>query len=169
VRLSAKNKSKMSISDLCVHHNHRLEKKRNTICPNRQCNCLQILENRDARAAVAKYIAWFAKKEPYPQGSIVFEWYRYLSLFKIQGQDHRVNWFWLPYIDDGSDLVVPDMVRDHVVCTQGLLSILDWSRKKIQRIRSTASNTSVFPPHASTGKTNYNAITNDPRKLEPLV
>ncbi len=169
MRLSAKNKSKMSISDLCVHHNHRFEKKRNTICPNRQCNCLQILENRDARAAVAKYIAWFAKKEPYAQGSIVFEWYRYSSLFKIQGQDHRVNWFRLPYIDDGSDLVVPDMVPDHVVCTQGLLSILDWSHKKIQRIRSTASNTSVFPPHASTGKTNYNAITNDPRKLEPLV
>ena len=80
-----------------------------------------------------------------------------------------MNWFRLPYIDDGSDLVVPDMARGHIVCTQGLLSILDWSRKKIQRIRSASSNTSVFPPHASTGKTNYNAITNDPRKFEPLV
>ena len=28
---------------------------------------------------------------------------------------------------------------------------------------------SVLPPHAATGKTNYNAIENDPRKLGPLL
>jgi hypothetical protein len=93
-RLKTKNKSKMSIADLCVHHDFRLTKKTSTICPNQRCNCLRILENRDARAAVVKYLAWFSKKDAYEQGSIVFEWYRYSASFLIPGQqDPRVIGF----------------------------------------------------------------------------
>ncbi len=81
-----------------------------------------------------------------------------------------MNWFWLPYIDEGGiDLVVPDMVHKHYVCTIGLLSILGWSHSKLRRIKLAALHTSVFPPHRSTGKTNYNAIENYRRKLEPLM
>ena len=161
----------MSIADLCVHHDFRLTKETSTICPNQRCNCLRILENRDARAAVVKYLAWFSKKDAYEQGSIVFEWYRYSTSFLIPGQqDPRVNWFRLPYIDEGGiDLVVPDMVCKHYVCTMGLLSILGWSHSKLCRIKLAALHTSVFPPHRSTGKKNYNAIENDRQKLEPLV
>ena len=166
VRLSVKSKSKMSNEDLLIHFDNRFETRASSICPNSQCDCLAILRNRNARSAVARYVAWFKKKETYEQNSIVFEWYRYSSLHRLPGKGSP-NLFRLPYIDDGTE-DIPKMVRDHVLCSRGLQFILDWGRKRFTRIRKSSRNTSVLPLHKSTGKTSYNAIVNDPERLEPL-
>jgi hypothetical protein len=167
VRLSVRSKSKISDTDLLIHFNTRFEKRASSICPNRQCDCLSILGNRNARSSIVRYFSWFKKKETYEQNSIVFEWYRYSSLFSTKGKDHRSNFFRLPYINDGTE-DDPDMVRNHVICTRGLQFFLDWGRKRFERIRQATRHTSVLPRHKAMGKTNYNAIENDPRKLWPL-
>ena len=130
VRLSVKTKSKMSDEDLLIHFDNRFEKRASSICPNRQCDCLAILRNRNARSSVARYLAWFKKKETYEQNSIVFEWYRYSSLLRLPGKASPIL-FRLPYIDDGTE-DVPEMVRDHVLCSRGLQFILDWGRKRYE-------------------------------------
>ena len=79
-----------------------------------------------------------------------------------------MNYFWLPYIDDGTE-DIPERVRDHVVCTRGLRFILGFGRSRYQRIRKVLLNSAVFPRHKAVGKPNYNAIENNTRKLEPLV
>ncbi len=163
VRLSVKSKSKMSDEDLLIHFDNRFETRASSIFPNSQCDCLAILRNQNARSAVARYVAWFKKKETYEQNSIVFEWYRYSSLHRLPGKGSP-NLFRLPYIDDGTE-DMPEMVRDHVLCSRGLQFILDWGRKRFTRIRNSARNTSVLPLHKSTGKTSYNAIVNDPERL----
>jgi hypothetical protein len=64
VRLSVKSKSKMSDEDLLIHFDNRFEKRASSICPNRQCDCLTILPNQNARSSVARYLAWFKRKRP---------------------------------------------------------------------------------------------------------
>jgi hypothetical protein len=130
VRLSVKSKSKMSDEDLLIHFDNQFEKRAGSICPNRQCDCLAILRNRKARSSVARYLAWFKKKETYEQNSIVFEWYRYSSLFRLPGKMSPIL-LRLPYLDDGTE-DIPEMVRNHVLCSRGLQFILDWGRKRYE-------------------------------------
>ncbi len=71
-------------------------------------------------------------------------------------------------MDDGSE-PVPETVRNHLVCTKGLQTILGYRKKNFQRMSREAMCLSVLPPHKTTGKVNYNAIENEPKKVEPLV
>jgi len=130
VRLSVKSKSKMSDEDLLIHFDNRFENRASSICPNSQCDCLAILRNRNACFAIARFLAWFKKKDTYEQNSIVFEWYRYSSLFRLPGKGSPIL-FRLPYIDDGME-DIPEMVRNHVLCSRGLQFILDWGRKRYE-------------------------------------
>lgn len=56
-RLSVKNKSKMSYTDVLIHFNTQFEKRASSICPNRQCDCLSILGNRNTCSSIARYFA----------------------------------------------------------------------------------------------------------------
>ena len=85
----------------------------------------------------------------------------------MEGQS-RTNYFWLPYIDDGTE-DVPEIVRNHVVCTRGLRFICGFGRSRYERILKVSWNLAIFPLHKAVGKPNYNSVENDTRKLEPLV
>jgi hypothetical protein len=97
----------------------------------------------------------------------VFEWYRYSSYVKKRGQG-RMNCYRLPYIDNGTE-AVPETVRNHVVCTRGMQSIMSYGCTSFGRIAKAAMYSSVLPHHKSTGMTNYNSIDINNRKLEPLL
>ena len=98
---------------------------------------------------------------------IIFEWYRYSSYVKKRGQG-RMNCYRLPYINNGTE-AVPETVRNHIVCTQGMQSIMSYRRTSFGRIAKTAMYSSVLPLHKSTGKTNNNSIDINNRKLEPFL
>jgi hypothetical protein len=98
--LSVREMSKKSDSEVCTHFNTQLQKKGSSICPNRQCDCLTIFCNGNARSSIVRYMTWFARETQYEQNSIVLQWIRYLTLLSMEGQ-RMTNCFWLPYIDDG--------------------------------------------------------------------
>ena len=148
--LNVKVMSKMSDGELCSHFNTDLQKKGSSICQNRQCNCLAILHNGNARSSIARYMTWFARQTQYEQNSIVLQWIRYLTLLRMEGQS-RMNYFRLPYINDGTE-DIPERVRDHVVCTRGLRFILGFGRSRYQRIRKVSLNSVIFPRHKAVGK-----------------
>ncbi len=96
---------------------------------------------------------------------ILFEWYKYLSFVKKVGQRNlRFHNYRLPYMEDGSE-PVPETVHNHLVCTKGLQTILGYGKKSFRRMSREAMCSLVLPPHKATGKVNYNAIENEPKKL----
>jgi hypothetical protein len=148
--------------------NTELQKMGETTCFNPQCNCLAILREGNVRSSVARYLTWFSQREPkYDTDMIVFEWYRYSSYVKKRGQG-RLNYYRLPYIDDGTE-AVPETVRNHVVCTWGMQSIMSYGRTSFGRIVKAAMYSSVLPLHKTTGETNYNSIDINDQKLEHLL
>jgi hypothetical protein len=165
--LSVRAMSKMSDGELCTHFNTELQKKGSSICPNRQCNCLAIFRNGNARSSIVRYMTWFARQTQYEQNSIVLQWIRYSTLLRMEGQS-RMNYFWLLYIDDGTE-DVPETVRNHVVCTRGLRFIFGFGHSRHERVLKVSWNSAIFPLHKAVGKPNYNSVENDTRKLEPLV
>ena len=167
VWLDQKSKSKMSDIELRNYYNTELQKMGASTCSNPQCNCLAILRDGRARSSVLRYLAWFSRREKQVRDMIVFEWYRYSSFVKKRGQG-RMNYYRLPYIDDGTE-AVPKTVRNHVVCTRGMQSIMSYRRTSFGRIAKASIYSSVLPLHKSTGKTNYNSIDINNRKLEPLL
>ena len=126
--LSVKVMSKMSDGELCTHFNTKLQKKGSSICQNRQCNCLAILHIGNARLSIARYMTWFARQTQYEQNSIVLQWIRYSTVFRMKRQC-RTNYFLVPYIDDGTE-DVPVVVRNHVLCTQGLKFVFRFGRTR---------------------------------------
>ncbi len=154
--LSVKVMSKISDGELCSHFNTDFQKMGSSICRNRQCNCLAILRNGNARSSIARYMTWFARQTPYEQNLIVLQWIRYSMLLRMEGQC-RTNYFWLPYIDDDTE-DIPERVRDHVLCTQGLKFIVGFSHSRYGQILKVSLNSAVVPCHKAVGKTNYNAI-----------
>mgnify|MGYP006172925053 CR=1 FL=1 len=134
---------KMSDGELCSHFNTDLQKKGSSICRNRQCNCLAILRNGNAHSSIARYMTWFARQTQYEQNSIVLQWIRYSTLLRMERQ-HRMNYFRFPNIDDGTK-EVPERVRNHVLCTQGLKFVLGFGRTRYERIRKVSLNSAVFP------------------------
>ncbi len=139
----------MSDVELRNHFNTELQKMGATTCSNPQCNCLAILHDGNARSSVMRYLTWFSQREPkHDRDLIIFEWYRYSSYVKKRGQG-RLNYYRLPYIDDGTE-AVPETVCNHIVCTRGMQSIMSYRR--------TSMFSSVLPLHKTTGKTNYNSI-----------
>jgi hypothetical protein len=119
--LDQNNKSKMSDIVLRNYYNTELQKMGTTTCSNPLCNCL--CDGR-ARSSVARYLAWFSRREKQVMDMIVFEWYRYSFSVKKRGQG-RMNCYRLPYINNGTE-AVPETVRNHIVCTQGMQSIMSY-------------------------------------------
>ena len=157
----------MSDIELRNYYNTELQKMGASTCSNPQCNCLAILCDGCAGSSVARYLAWFSRREKQVRDMIVFEWYMYSSYVKKRGQG-RMNYYFLPYIDEGTE-AVPETVCNHIVCTQGIQSIMFYGRTSFGRIAKASIYSSVLPLHKSTGKTNYNSIDINNRKLEPLL
>ncbi len=138
-------------------------------CPNRRCNCVDVLADGYIPATVVRYSCWFKVKTKYEQDSIEFEWFMYPALRKSVVNVHKY-WFCLPYISDGATDVVLDAVRKHVVCYRGLLLILDFGARRWQAIRNASTVSGVFPQHKRIGKINYNSIRLDEtRFIVPLT
>ncbi len=122
-RVTKKRLKEMSPDELCAYFDSQLKALRD--CPNPGCNCVAILVNDDVRACVMKYLCWFSGKQGYHQQSIVFEWFKYSSFLSKKIAKSKMNIFRLPYIDDGK-CAIPQEVRTHALCTQGLLKVLGW-------------------------------------------
>ena len=78
-------------------------------------------------------------------------------------------WFCLPYIRDGATDDVLHAVQKHVVCSRGLLLILDFGARRWRAIRNASTVSGVFPQHKGIGKINYNSIQLDKTRLVPLT
>ena len=156
VRQDKKSKSKMSYVDQLNHFNTGLQKMGATTCSNPKCNCLAILRDGRARSSVARYLAWISRREKHERDMILFEWYRYSSYIRMRGQG-RMNYYRLPYIEDGSE-AVPETVRNHLECTRGMQSIMSYGHTSFGRIMKAVMYSSVLPLFKSIGKANYNSI-----------
>ena len=128
-------------------------------CPNLSCTCIAIIADRDVRDSVIRYFCWFNAKTKYEQDLIVqdlivFEWFQYLSYLK---KGSKYTLFCLPFIDDGIT-VVPEAVHMHVLCSRGLLLVLNFGSRRWQLIRKASTMTGVMPMHKAEGKRIDNSI-----------
>jgi hypothetical protein len=105
------------------------------------------------------------RKTKYEQDSIVFEWFKYLSFLK---KGSKITWFRLPFINDGMS-VIPEAVRMHVLCSRGLLLVLNWGSRRWRSIQKASTVTGVMPMHKAKGKMNHNSLSNNDRKMGPLM
>jgi len=160
--VTKKRKSQMS-NDLCAYFDSHLRGVGE--CPNPSHNCIAIIADRDVRDSVVRYLCWFNAKTKYEQDSIVFEWFKYSSYLK-KGSKYIL--FCLPFIDDGM-AVVPEAVHMHVLCSRGLLLVLNWGSSRWRSICKASTMTGVMPMHKTTGKMNYNSLSNNDRKMGPLL
>jgi len=122
-RVTKKHKSQMSDNELHTYFDSHLRGVGE--CPNPSCNCVAIIADRDVSDSVVRYLCWFNAKTKYEQDSIVFEWFKYSSYLK---KGSKYTLFRLPFIDDGM-AVVPEAVHMHVLCSRGLLRVLNWEKK----------------------------------------
>ena len=121
VVLARKSKLALKDSDLYTYFLNRLER---MSCPNSSCGCLAIVDDSNARSAIAKYLSWFERQCKHDQDSIVFEWMRYVLILKASNEQRKgvTNWkvFRLPFVDDSLD-AVDDKVRTYLLCKRGLV------------------------------------------------
>jgi len=163
-RVTKKRKSQMSNDELRTYFDSHLRGVGE--CPNPSCNCIAIIaDSRDVRDSVVRYLCWFNAKTKYEQDSIVVEWLKYSSYLK---KGSKYTLFRLPFIDD-SMTVVPEAVRMHVLCSRGLLLVLNWGSRRWRSIRKAPTVTGVMPMHKAKGKVNYNSLCNNDRKMGPLM
>jgi hypothetical protein len=142
VVLSRKSKLALNDTDLGTYFFNQLGR---MSCPNIKCGCLAIVREWNAPSAVAKYLTWFERQQKHKQDSIVFEWWRYVLIFKASNKQKKT---------DGID----DKVRRHLVCRCGLNTILTFGERRYKSIQKAAMFLSVLPDHKSIGKKNYNAV-----------
>ncbi len=125
-------------------------------CPNRKCDCLEIVSTLRAQSAIAKYLTWFKRRQKHEQDSIVFEWWRYVLILKASNFQRKgrnnVTVFHLPFVDDGMDAIVDEDVWTHLLCSKGLRIILNFGTKRYLKIRNAAKSSAVLPNHKSTGR-----------------
>ena len=169
VVLARKSKLALNDTDLYTYFLNRLER---MSCPNRSCGCLAIVDDSNARSAIAKYLSWFERQCKHDQDSIVFEWMRYVLILKTsikqrKGMRNRLV-FRLPFVDDGTD-AFDDKVRTYLLCKRGLVILLNFGERRYVTIRSAAMSSSVLPDHKSIGTKNYNAVEKNERKYQPLL
>ena len=131
--------------------------------PIRGCNCIAIIADWDVRDSVVRYFCWFNAKTKYEQDSIFFEWFNYSSYLK---KGTKITSFRLPFIDDGM-AVVPEAVHMHVLCSRGLLLVLNLGSRRWQLIRKASTVTGVMPMHKVKGMKSNNSILNNDRKMGP--
>ena len=137
-RLSKKRKSEMSADELHTYFDCQLRGVHE--CPNLGCNCIAILGDTDMRVLVVKYLCWFNAKTKYEQDLIVFEWFKYSS--HLKKSKCKSNYFKLPFIDDGT-ADVPQGTRTHVLCSWGLLLVLNWGKRRWGSIQKASLVTGV--------------------------
>jgi hypothetical protein len=157
-RVTKKSKSKMSFEELHSYYESKLRQVGK--CPNKKCDCLAILSDMGVRAPVVKYLCWFNGETKYKQDTLVLGWFKYTSMKRT-----KINWFCLPYIDDGTN--IPEAVRKHMLCSRGLRILLYYGQRRFRSIRTATTTTGVLPVHKATGKPAPNAITQ--HKIEPLM
>jgi hypothetical protein len=160
-RVTKKRKSQMSDDELRNYFDSHLRGVGE--CPNPSCNCVAIIADRDVRDSVVRYLCWFNAKTKYEQDSIVFEWFKYSSYLK---KGSKYTLFCLPFIDDGM-AVVPEAVHMHVLCSRGLLLVLNLGSRRWQLIRKASTVVGVMPMHKAKGKKSNNSILNNDRKMGP--
>ena len=127
-------------------------------------HCVAIIADRDVRDSVVRYFCWFNAKTKYEQDSIVFEWFKYSSYLK---KGFKITWFHLPFIDDGMT-VVPEAVRIHVLCSRGLLLVLNWGSRRWRSIRKASTVMGVMTMHKAKGKTKFCAGDDYQRWIESV-
>ena len=143
----------MSDDDLCSHFMASLSERTIRGCANKGCNCMRVMENERIRLAVARYLAWFEKKEKLEQDTMILEWYKYAA--PIQGRG-RSKWYNLPYMADRSDIdsghpVVEEMRTSHL-CTSGMMLTLHIGQKRMKSKVKVARTIGVMPAHKSKGR-----------------
>ena len=148
-RVTKKRKSQMSNDELHTYFDSHLRGVGE--CPNPSCNCVAIIADRDVRDSVVRYLCWFNAKTKYEQDSIVFEWFKYSSYLK---KGSKYTLFRLPFIDDGIT-VVPEAVHMHVLCSRGLLLVLNFGSRRWRSIWKASTVLGVMPMHK--------------RKMGPLI
>ncbi len=103
--------------------------------PNIKCDCLEIMTILSARSAIAKYLTWFERQQKHEQESNVFEWCRYVLLFKtsnIQRKGRKSETvFCLPFLDDGTYAIVDEDVRTHLFCSKGFARTSELWEKEV--------------------------------------
>jgi hypothetical protein len=134
-RLDVKSKSNISDAELCQYFNSKLQKTEASNCGNCNCNCFAILTDGQVRLAVSRYLSWFWRQpSKYDCDIIVFEWYKYSPFLKSSRQGRtRLKMYRLPYIDNGTE-PVPEMIRNHFVCTKGLQIVLGYGCRSFRRM-----------------------------------
>ena len=106
--LNRKGRLALDETELYTHFANRLS---GMICPNKNCDCLDILQNdENALSSVAMYLSWFERRSQYDQNSIYFEWWRYVLILRPstaqrKGSKNKTV-FRLPYFvgEDGGDV-----------------------------------------------------------------
>ena len=122
-RVTKKSKSEMSVDELHSYYESKLRQVGK--CPNHQCDCLAILSDIGVRLSVVMYLCWFNRKTKYKQDTLIFEWFKHAGMKRTK----KVFLFCLPYIDDGPN-IVPETARKHMLCSRGLMFLLDYGRKR---------------------------------------
>jgi hypothetical protein len=59
------------------------------ICPNKNCDCLAILQSGNVQSSVAMYLSWFERRSQYDQNSIYFEWWRYVLILRPSTEQQK--------------------------------------------------------------------------------
>ncbi len=153
--MTKKRKSQMSDDELRTYFDSHLRGVGEF--PNPSCNCIAIIDDRDVHDSVVRYLCWFNAKTKYEQDSIVFEWFKYLSYLK---KGSKCILFRLPFIDNGM-AVVAEAVHMHMLCSRGLLRVLNWGSSRWRSIRKASTVTGVMLMHKATGKLIYNSLWNN--------
>jgi hypothetical protein len=143
------------------------------ICPNKNCDCLAILQSGNVQSSVAMYLSWFERRSQYEQNSIVFEWWRYVLILRPSKKQRKgkrnKTLFRLPYfVGDGNDDDSNEH-RSHLVCVRGLNTLLNIGQKRYIKIRNAAVSSAVLPKHKRIGTVAAHAVKKNERKYLPLV
>ena len=104
------------------------------------------------------------QKTKYEQDSIVFEWFKYLSYLK---KGSKITLFHPPFIDDDM-AVIPEAVCMHVLCSRGLLLVLNWGSRRWRSIRKASTVMGVMTMHKAKGKTKFCAGDDYQRWIESV-
>jgi hypothetical protein len=170
--LNRKGRLALDEIELYTHFANRLS---GIICPNKNCDCLDILQNdENALSSVAMYLSWFERRSQYDQNSIYFEWWRYVLILRPstaqrKGSKNKTV-FRLPYfVGDCDDGNVSNEVKSHLVCRRGLNTLLNFGMTRYMNIRKAALSSAVLPPHKRIGTVAAHSTKNNERKYQPLV
>ena len=64
--VTRKSELALNDTDLYTYFLNQLER---MSCPNRSCGCLTIVQDSNARSAIAKYLTWFERQRKHEHGN----------------------------------------------------------------------------------------------------